>query len=226
MTEQQTKSEAQQAAELRKTLAEAEKAELDVQQAKHDLKCDKFNAKRRRREWAEKDASDERSGVYYFNQGVTGTTVKTCREWLNEWSRLNPGKPVEIVLNSPGGSVFDGLDLGDAIEALSAKGHHVTTVVAGMAASMAGVILQFGDTRVIGRNSYLHLHEVSTGAIGKASDLEDTAELAKRLTIKACDIYARRSNKTSDEIHDMMRRQEVWLDADQALELGFVDLIR
>lgn len=219
------KSVALEEAELRKAKAEAEKAELDVETARHDLAWKIRQNERSQRREKELDLWDERRTVF-FDGGVSAVSCRTVLSTLTEWSIEDPGCDMEIIISSPGGSVFDGLAFGDALEGFSRKGHHVTVTVAGMAASMAGVILQFADHRVIGRNSYLHLHEVSTGAIGKASDLMDTAELAKRLTRQSAEIYARRARRSADEIFDMMHRQEVWLTAEQALDLGFVDEIR
>lgn len=213
-------------AELRQALADAAKAETEAARAALELEAREVEVEAARKHRERHDALDGSNRVYYFNDAVDPYSVEACRNTLRAWSRLYPGEPIEVVFNSPGGSVFDGFDLFDVIRDLSAKGHHVTTVVAGIAASMAGVLVQAGDTRVIGRRSYLHLHEVSTGALGKASDLKDTAELAERLTMDACRIYAERSNKTADEVYEMMRRHEVYLTAEEALDLGFVDVIR
>jgi ATP-dependent Clp endopeptidase proteolytic subunit ClpP len=206
-------------AEIRKANAEARKAEIEADDAAWNL------ARRKRIDEEEQAYDHDAHKVFYLNTDVSNSSIEKIRGRLQAWHRQDPTCPIEIVLNSPGGSVFDGLALGDLIESMSDAGHHITTRVAGKAASMAGVILQFGDTRIIGRNSWLHLHEVSTGSIGKASDLEDTAELAKRLTLQACEIYARKSTKSARQIHRMMERHEVWLSPREALELGFCDEI-
>lgn len=219
------KSPELEAAELRKTIAEAEKAEIEIAQARLELERDQFYHDKGMVEYAEKQSYNAENRVYVFDEGVTGGSVDRCAETIQAWARQSD-KDITIIFNSGGGSVFDGLWLGDVIEGIIDSGIHVETIIHGMAASMAGILVQFGSHRVIGRNSWLHLHEVSTGSMGKASDLMDTAEHAKRLTMQACDIYARRGHKTADEVHAMMDRQEVWLTAPQALEYGFVDQIR
>lgn len=214
-------------AELRQTLAEARKAEAEAEQTEIDLEHDRWCNQRRYSEAAEKDAQMEKCGVYYFNTDVRGTTVESCREWLHQHVTLRPGEPIKIIINSPGGSVLDGFDLFDAIREASDAGCHVTTVIAGVAASMGGILAQAGDVRVIGKRSWLHLHEVSTAAIGKASDLEDAASLAKRLTEQAAEVYEERSGvKTKAQIMRMMTRHEVWLTPDEALAAGFVDEVQ
>lgn len=227
-------------AEIRATNAEAEKLEVEAELAKlafaqqqldHEDELIKFE--RRQRAYAAEDAEDAENYVYYFNTSVSAGSVANLRHTLNTWARVaEPGTTFTVHINSGGGSVFDGLDAGDCISDAQAQGFKVNVHVVGMAASMAGAILQFGDERVIGRNSWLHLHEVSTGAAGKAADLADSAELAKRLTAQICDLYAKRAKKAigkkaqkAEEIHDWIERQERWLTADQAVELGFADRI-
>lgn len=206
--------------------AERRRIDLDAARIQQELDDDADRYARRNRDEAIEDANNiDLQHIYYFNDTVSGASVALCRRKLNLWHTIAPGCNIEVAFNSPGGSVFDGFDLYDAIRDTSNQGHHITTRVAGLAASMAGVLLQAGDTRIIGNRSYLHLHEVSTGALGKASDLKDVADLAKRLTRDACDIYAERSTLSSDDIYDRMERQELYLSAHQALELGFVDLV-
>jgi ATP-dependent protease ClpP protease subunit len=221
------------AAELRKTLAEARKAELEAEREALSLDEDRFHFARRRRKEIESDAYDEdQQFTFYFNVGVTSGSVEKCRARLKAWHQIDPDAPFEIVLNSGGGSVFDGFDLMDVIEEARDQGHRITTRIAGMAASMAGVIAQMGDERVIGRHSRIHLHEVSTGSLGKASDIKDTAELAESLTRQICQVYADRSahteapsRMTADEVFNWIERQERWCTADDALDRGFVDRI-
>lgn len=224
---EQNLTDAKLAAEIRKINAEAEAAELDLALKRVELAQAELEHQQDAREEAEVAAADFHHRVYRFHESVSGTSAKNAILTLAKWGRLaSPGDTIEIVYCSPGGSVLDGLALGAEIMRLHNAGLHVVTRVEGYSASMAGILVQFGTERVIAADSYLHLHEVSTGAIGKASDLEDTAELAKRLTRQACEIYARRSGlMTAKEIHNRIKRQEWWLDATQALELGFVDRV-
>src|SRR5690606_3771683 len=124
------------------------------------------------------------------------------------YRRTNPGDAIAIIFNSGGGTVFDGLDAADCTEEAVEAGHHVTTKVAGMAASMAGALLQYGTVRVVGRNSYLHLHEVAAGSMGKASSLMDTAQRAKALTRQICDKYAERAKAAIGD--DAMSGEEIF----------------
>ena len=69
-----------------------------------------------------------------------------------------------------------------------------------MAGSMAGVLTQAGDVRVIGPESYLVIHEPSSMAWGKTSDMIDEVEMMKRLSRQMEELFARRSKMSAKEI--------------------------
>lgn len=212
--------------EILKVDAEAQKAKAEAELARTRRELEAVILRQRLAEEADIMASDYENLVYVFNTEVSDVSVKAARNCLMAWHRRFPDAPMEIVFSSPGGSVFAGYALFDLMRFLSRSGHHITTVAQGYAASMAGVLLQAGDTRVIGAESYLMIHEVSSMALGKSSELGDAAELAKRLTRQSAEVYARRANMTADEIEDRMLRRNWWIGAEEALRLGFVDEIR
>ena len=162
----------------------------------------------------------------YLTGGVDEDFVSNAREEIRKAiSRGGPGCGLVLSINSGGGSVFDGLDLFGYIREVSDSGHKVTTVASGYCASMAGVLVQAGDVRQIRKDSYIHLHEAASMGQGKASELSDQAQLLERLTKQLLQIYADRSVLTYDEIFEKVNRQEWWLSAREALEVGFVDEI-
>ena len=171
-------------------------------------------------------AKDKYSHVYQFQGGVTAAAVEVCIEVLSEWSRTAPECPIEIVFDSPGGSVFAGFRLYDFIQDLRRRKHHITTVAMGMAASMGSILLQAGDERVVTANSFVMIHEISTGASGKIGDIEDTMELVKKMSERGNAILAGRSKLTVAKVKNMQTRKDVWLSAEDCLAHGFVDAIR
>lgn len=162
-------------------------------------------------------------GEFLFYADVTYSSVLTCIKMLDNWSRRYVGEPISLTFDSPGGSVFDGLHLYDFIQDLRRRGHRVTTRTQGMAASMGGILLQAGDHRTISRNGFILIHEVSTRAGGKLTDLEDETALIKRLQEKCISILASKSTMTVATITKRMCRRDWWLDAEESLRLGFVD---
>lgn len=97
--------------------------------------------------------------------------------------------------------------------------------VRGIAASMGGVLLQAGDTRIIGPNAMLMIHEVAGGATGKLHDMEERIELTRRLWEKLADILAERSTMTPQELIDKTYKFDWWLDAEDAVKFGFADKV-
>ena len=164
--------------------------------------------------------------VYVFGTEVTGDSVGRCVEQLTKWSRLEPDCSMEIVFNSPGGGVIAGMAMYDYIIHLRSRGHDITTVALGHAASMAGILLQAGTTRVIGRESWLLIHEISFAAIGKIGEIEDTTEWVKRIQKRVLDIFSSRSKMTPTQLEKRWKRKDWWLSSDECLKLGLVDEVR
>jgi ATP-dependent Clp protease protease subunit len=196
-------------AELRKLQLETERTLLEL------------DALRR----AERDrAADPRAAhIYTFYSGVEPESVQQCMAELGTWSRRDPGSELTVIFNSPGGSVLDGLALFDYLHQLRSIGHPVTTVALGRAASMGAVLLQAGSRRVIGRNAFLLIHEVSHLSVGKVSEMEDSVGFTKRLQQKLLAILAERSTLTDREINRRWARKDWWVDAEEAVALGLAD---
>lgn len=200
------------AAEARKYDAEADLAELNYCIAK--------------RRDDEELAKDRYHHLYLFSQSVGDSSVQSCMDQLTLWSRRDPGCDMEIVFNSPGGSVVAGLALFDFVQGMRRAGHNVTTSTIGMAASMAGILLQAGDVRVMGRESWLLIHEAAFMAGGKIGEVEDTVEWVKKISKRVLKIFASRSKMTTAQVDKKWKRRDWWLDSDEALKLGLIDEVR
>ena len=196
-------------AEIRKLQLETERTLLEL-------------AALRRRE---RDAAAEpaESHVYTFYASVDPETVQACLAELGQWSRRSPSSPITIIFNSPGGSVLDGLALYDFLLYLRSVGHAVKTVALGRAASMGAVLLQAGTTRVVGRNAFLLVHEVSNSSAGRVSEMEDGVEFTRRLQKRLLSILSERSGLSEAQIARRWTRKEWWLDASEAVEIGLAD---
>ena len=106
------------------------------------------------------------------------------------------------------------------------KGHKVVTGSLGMAASMAGILLQAGDVRWIGHQAWMMIHRAAFGAIGKTYEVEDEVKLVKRIEERCLDIFVSRSNLSKMKIKRNWDRKDWWIDADECLEMGLVDEVR
>lgn len=199
-------------AEARKYEAEANVAELDFERA--------YNSR------IKELASDEENYLYRFSRDVSESSVAGCMKRLTQWHRKDPECHIEIVFSSPGGDIIAGFELFDFIQDLRSKGHRITTGSLGMAASMAGILLQAGDVRWIGHQAWMMIHRAAFGAIGKTYEVEDEVRLVKRIEERCLDIFASRSKLSKQKIKRNWDRKDWWIDADECLQHGLVDEMR
>lgn len=131
---------------------------------------------------------------------------------------------IEVEINTPGGSVFEGQRIYNALRDMSARGVEITATVNGLAASMGSVILMAGDKRQMTAGSRVMIHEASTIAAGDARALKKQAELLESISAEIAGIYAERTGMDEQEIREMMLA-ETWMTADESKEKGFVDVV-
>ena len=199
--------------------------EQEIRQATAEADIAEFDRNKRYDEERDRAVKPGRIRHLYLNDVVSGRNVDAWLEVLNHWERRDPGEPIEITINSPGGSVLDGLALYDAILRLRRKGHHVTTRGTGLIASMATILMQAGDDRILDANSWFMTHEVSAGAVGTTSDMEDQLAFVKRLNDRLHGILAERSTLSKKQILTRTKKKDDWLSAEEAVGLGFADKV-
>jgi ATP-dependent Clp protease protease subunit len=226
-----TRKPAPTATRLREAEIEKIEAERDFHRANaevaHVLAAQEGIALRvRERAEAKVLSQDEFHKVYVFDDDVDDDSVKQCVETLTGWSRSDGQCDIEIQLNTGGGSIFAGFALIDFIRDLRRRGHKVTTVVYGHAASMGAVILQAADKRIIGQNAFLLIHEGSMFSGGDFAQLEDDMKLYSKLHGRILELLAERSTIDKKAIQRGWKRRDWWMDAAEALEHGFVDQVR
>lgn len=213
---------------------EVEKNQIEIELAKKRLEIaelDRQLYENRITDWQDRRKENlaglDKNRVYRFMDEVGPRQVESAIEMMDYWSRRDPGEDIVFELNSPGGSVLHGLALYDFLQELRRRGHHVTTIARGMAASMGGVLLQAGDVRVMDENAHILIHEVSSVEYGKLSDIEDGVKFSKLLwEQRLATILAERSNLTRKQIIAKAARKDWWFGAEHALEYGFVDEVQ
>lgn len=141
-------------------------------------------------------------------------------DFARELEKITAAK-IEVQINSPGGNVFDGLAIYNALRMHPAE---VTTRVDGIAASIASVIAQAGDHRIIVKSAQMMIHEAWGMAIGSAQEMRDFADLLDQQNDVIAGIYADRAGGDLDAFRELMRTDLYLTDA-QALEHGLVDEI-
>ena len=132
-------------------------------------------------------------------------------------------KPIKMYLNSPGGSVTDGLAIYDTMQYIKAP---VSTICVGLAASMAAVLLAAGEKgqRFALPNSEILIHQIMGGASGQASDIKIKAEQILKLKTQLNKILHQHTGKPLVKIEKDTDR-DYYMTALEALEYGLVDKI-
>ena len=127
------------------------------------------------------------------------------------------GKPITVNINSPGGSLFDGVAIYNQLRAHEAE---VTVNIVGIAASAASIIAMAGDRRMMGEASYLMIHNSNVLAIGDRNTLSKAAETLKQIDQSMADLYSMHTGISADDIANMMDT-ETWLNAKDAIQKRF-----
>jgi ATP-dependent Clp protease protease subunit len=152
----------------------------------------------------------------YDEIGAYGVSAKG---FLAELGALPEGTPVDLRLNSPGGSVFDAVAIHNAL-----KRHEgtVTVWIDGIAASAASYIAMAGDEIVMPENAFLMIHDPAGLVMGTAEDMRAMAEALDKVKGSLVSGYAVKSGRTPEEVSALMSA-ETWFDAADAVAQGFAD---
>jgi len=137
----------------------------------------------------------------------------------------SPGKPITLVINSPGGSVDAGFAIWDQLQMVSSP---VTTIVTGMAASMASILMLAAapNRRFATPKSRFMVHQPRLSGVvqGQATDLEIQAKEILKTKKMLIDIYSQNTGKSPEIIEKSIDR-DTWMSALEALEFGLLHKI-
>lgn len=123
---------------------------------------------------------------------------------------------ITVHINSNGGEVKEGLAIYNAL-----KTRNVTTICEGFAASAASLIFMAGKRRVMNAASLLFIHQAIVSASGNPDELEKVASDLRTITEAAANAYKEGGVTVSDEELTEMLKDETWIKAEDALEMGF-----
>jgi ATP-dependent Clp protease, protease subunit len=138
--------------------------------------------------------------------------------WLNS---ENPTQPINLYINSPGGSVYAGLAIYDTMQMISAP---VSTLAVGVTASMGTVLLSAGakGRRYALPHATIHMHPASSGAQGYTEDIRIAFRELERVQTQLFHLVGKHSGHTWREIEDLFERDR-WMNAVEAKQFGLVD---
>lgn len=128
---------------------------------------------------------------------------------------------IDLHINSPGGDVFDGIAIMNALRAHSAE---IVATVDGIAASAASFVAASADTLIMAPNSELMIHDAWGVAVGNAADMTQMAELLDHVSDNIASVYARKAGGAIEEWRAAMQR-ESWFSAEEAVAAGLADSV-
>lgn len=143
----------------------------------------------------------------------------SATDFRDSLKELGPVKTINMSINSPGGSVFDGIAIYNMLKKNPAT---VNVTVEGLAASIASVIAMAGDTLTMDTGSMLMIHNPFTMAVGNASELREMADTLDQIRESSVDIYHEKTGIDKEAIKSVMDN-ETWLTADEAITAGWAD---
>lgn len=150
----------------------------------------------------------------YWYGGVSAESVVKALHQLK-------AQTVHLHVNSPGGSVFGGRAIEQAIRTYKGE---VIAHVDGLAASAASFLIMAAKQVRMAPGSFLMIHNSWTFALGNAADLRKTADLLDQIDGSLVQTYATRTGLGDDDIAAMMAA-ETWIGADDAVKQKFADAI-
>jgi ATP-dependent protease ClpP protease subunit len=171
------------------------------------------------RHWYEFRAQAKGAEIVIYDEiGAFGIPAKA---FLDELKALGPVAELTVRINSPGGSVFDGVAIYNALKRHDAA---ITVWIDGIAASIASMIAMAGDEVVMSENAMLMLHDPSGLVMGTAADMRAMAEALDKMKAGMVAAYRDKSGREDAEIEALLAA-ETWLSAGEAVALGLADRV-
>lgn len=145
-------------------------------------------------------------------------TSRGVREQLKD---VKPNEEIEVDLSSAGGSVFQGVEIGNLIRDHKGK---TTVIISGLAASMGSYIAEMADVVKVHDNSSFMMHNPWMFSVGDFRDFEKDAKFLKSLSSMTSIAYSKKSDRPKKEIQQLMN-DTTWLFGQEIVDAGFADEI-
>lgn len=161
--------------------------------------------------------------VVFLGEQVDSHTANLVVAQLLHLANEDPKKDIKLYINSPGGSVYDGLAIIDTMNYIKPD---VQTIGIGLQASMGAMLLACGakGKRFVLPNARIMIHQPSSGTEGKITDQEIALKEGIYLKKKLAEIFAERTGKSLAQVEKDMDRDN-WMSAEEALQYGIIDSI-
>lgn len=161
--------------------------------------------------------------IIFLGEEVNNHTANLVVAQLLYLAHEDPKKPIKLYLNTPGGSVYDGLAIIDTMNYISCP---VETIGIGLQASMGAMLLSSGEKghRYCLENARVMIHQPSSGTEGKITDQEIALKEGIFLKRRLAEIFAKNTGKDLKQVEKDMDRDN-WMSSEDALAYGIIDKI-
>lgn len=161
--------------------------------------------------------------IVFLGEQVDSHTANLVVAQLLYLAGEDPKRDIKLYINSPGGSVYDGLAIIDTMNYIQPD---VQTIGIGLQASMGAMLLSCGakGKRFLLPNARVMIHQPSSGTEGKITDQEIALKEGIYLKKKLAEIFAKNTSKKLEQVEKDMDR-DYWMSAEEAQKYGIVDEI-
>ena len=161
--------------------------------------------------------------IVFLGEEVNSHTANLVVAQLLHLAHEDPKKPIKLYINSPGGSVYDGLAIIDTMNYIEPD---VETIGIGLQASMGAMLLSCGakGKRFVLPNARIMIHQPSSGTEGKITDQEIALKEGIYLKKRLAEIFAKNTGKKLEQVEKDMDRDN-WMSAEEAVKYGIIDKI-
>lgn len=161
--------------------------------------------------------------IIFLGEEVNATTASLVVAQLLFLEAQDPDKDIQFYINSPGGSITDGMAIYDTMQYIKCD---VSTICVGMAASMGAFLLSSGTKgkRLALPNAEIMIHQPSAGTQGQVTDMAIHLKRFEFIKKRMNSIMAQNTGKTIEEITAACERDN-FMTADEAVEFGLIDKV-
>ena len=161
--------------------------------------------------------------IVFLGEEVNATTASLVVAQLLYLEAQDPDKEIQMYINSPGGSVTDGMAIYDTMQYIKCD---VSTICVGMAASMGAFLLSSGTKgkRLALPNAEIMIHQPSGGARGQATDIQIVADNILKTKKKLNEILAANTGQPV-EVIEVDTERDNYMSAEEAMKYGLIDSV-
>jgi ATP-dependent Clp endopeptidase proteolytic subunit ClpP len=169
-----------------------------------------------KKKWYNMDAA---TGDIYIYDAID-PYIYSSKDFIEDLKKIK-SDTLTLHINSPGGSVFEGLAIYNTIKKAE---KNVTVEIEGLCASIASIIACSGDKVKMHAQSLMMIHKPEVATAGNSNTLQEDIDILNKMEDKLIDVYVLRTGKPAEEIKQLMDKV-TWFTAEEALAFNLIDEI-